>query len=96
MKKQKIVIKFKKADKYGHLYAAYVRTDLPLVRIREAFDFMSLEDGTINSAKVKHTRKYICKQKLKSFFKRIAYVFKAIKTACSNDFNRHQYVEVAE
>ncbi len=97
MKKSKIIkIKMYYDRKDGRWYTKNIRNDLSLDTIKDAMDSYYKTDGSINQRKIVHTRRYIFKNKVKSFIERTAYVFKAIRTACSNDFNRHQYVEVAE
>lgn len=62
------------------------RTDVKPETIKNAFDSLSYTNGNVIPSKVKHTRAYIFKEKIKAVARRTGFVFKAVKVACSKDF----------
>lgn len=87
MKNKSIKIKLH-YDRRTDSYKAECRTDVKPETIKNAFDSLSYTNGNVIPSKVKHTRIYIVKEKIKAVAHRTGFVFKAVKVACSKDFNK--------
>lgn len=103
LKKQKIVVTLI-PNRHGTQYErAVVTTDASKFLMECAFGEIILNNGTADMSKVRHTRKYIFKRKselflectvhiIREIFDRTAHVLRAIREACSSDFDRNKYI----
>jgi hypothetical protein len=75
-------------DRETGLYYTEAVADVPATTIKNVFDSLTATDGTILMGKFRHTKGYLFKKKIKSFIKRTASFFKAIKDAYNENIGQ--------